>query len=73
MSRRESKEHYRSRAGIPEPLTREDTAYAKRRVMKILDEGIEACWASLLDEDRAALKIQRDRVARIMGAEPKYT
>ncbi len=60
---RETKAHYQSRAGI-EPISRDTMVYAKEMILKVIDEKIASIH---YDDERKALRFQRERVAKLFG------
>jgi hypothetical protein len=55
-------------AGKPPVVSRDTTEYIKKELLRVLDEAIaEKLWVKALDDDRQAIRKQRDRVAKLFG------
>jgi len=63
---RETKAHYRSRAGI-EPISRDCVADGKKFIIAAIDKAIAERWPVAFDDERSVLKAQRERVAKFLG------
>lgn len=55
-----------ARMGKPEPISRDDTAEAKKTILLLIDEKVKNTF---LDNERDALRRQRDRIAKMFGIE----
>jgi hypothetical protein len=68
ISNDETKTHYRSRAGL-DPVPRYEQQLAKTFIVKAIDLAIANRWKAALDDERDALKKQRNRVAKFLGVD----
>jgi hypothetical protein len=49
-----------------EPISRETRKWAKKEIKKILHNGVDDIWSSLLDDDRDAIKDLLERLDKIL-------
>jgi hypothetical protein len=68
ISNDETKAHYRSRAGL-DPVPRYEQKRAKAFIVKAIDSAIADFWKRADDDERDALRKQRDRVAKFLGVD----